>query len=103
SLHSAGVARDSVLAQSLRALHDRARKKDPRHRRALPERCLRREPALTERRDAEIGQVAQRGDETGCGDDVFDLEVEVVAVLRATGLDQVMARDALYRFDRRVE
>ena len=56
-------------------------KKMPGHGRALPARRLDRQPALPERRDAELRQVEQRRDEPGRRDDLVDLEREVVAAV----------------------
>src|ERR1700674_1301824 len=85
ALDSSRVAQDAVLLHALSALVDGAGEVNAWHCRALPERSLSRQPALAERGDAQLREVAQRRGETGRGDHVVDLKGEDRVVLGAAG------------------
>src|SRR5438477_3566858 len=103
ALNLTGVAWDPVFAKPLVALHDGARKVEAGNRRALPERRLGRNPALSKGGDPEPGKIAQRRDEACRRDDVVDLELEGTPVCGASSLDCVSGSGALHALDRCVE
>ena len=103
TLHGARVARDAVPLQAERRLHQRSGKVHPGQGRAFPVRRLRGQPALAEDGNAKLRQVAQRRDETCCGDDVVDLEDERAAVGGALGVDPICRTRLFDRLDRRVQ
>src|SRR5437667_9345651 len=77
AVHSTGVARDAVLAETRRRLMDRAPEVHTGDRGALPERRLRRQLVPADCRDAELRKVLDRTGEARRRDDVVDLEDEV--------------------------
>ena len=100
------IARLAVSLEALRALPDGSREEQPGHGRALPPRRLPGQPAGTDRRDAEVGQVLERTDEPRGRDDLVDLERKVAAAVGAPEVHRkgsVTARHGLDALDRGVE
>ena len=87
AVNGPGVGRHAVLLEALGALADRPAEEDAGHGRALPERGLDRQPALSDGLDTQLGKVEQRRHEPGGGDHVVDLEGEVGAAVGASEAD----------------
>ena len=77
-----------MLLQAGRPLGDGAGEEDAGNRGAFPEGCLCRQTALPEGGDAELGQVAQRGDEAGRGDHVVSHHGQLSTVSGIAGADE---------------
>src|SRR5881396_2741774 len=85
TLDGAGVARNTVLLQSGRALVESARKKEAGNCRAFPERGLSGKLALAEGGNPKRGQVAQRAAEPGRGDHIIGRHGQLSTVRSVAG------------------
>ena len=98
-----GVCGHPVFLEAGRRLGDGARKVDARHSRALPERRLRGQLGMPERRHAQIRQVEQWRDEAGGRDDLVRFDLKSHAVVGAPGPDHERIAAPGYVLDRGVK
>ena len=103
AVHRGRVGRRAVLPQPGRRRRRVAGEVDPRDGDAFPVRRLRRQPSVADRRDAQVGQVAERDAETRRRDDLVALEDELAVPRGAAHVDAIAARVTLDPLDRCVD
>ena len=103
AVHRGRVRSRTVLPHPGRSRGRVAGEVDPRDGDAFPVRRLRRQPSVADRRDAEVGQVAERNAEARRRDDVVALEDELAVPRRAAHVDAIAVGVTLDPLDRCVD